>query len=67
MKVGDLVTWSNIHYNSHTYAQPTRIGVVIEVDVPSWDAARMVVKVRWSDGHCFDYLASDLEVISESR
>ena len=66
MKVGDLVTWSNAHYQSHAYAHPTRIGVVIEVDIFSWDAAHKVVRVRWSDGHCFDYLVSDLQIINES-
>jgi hypothetical protein len=65
MKVGDLVTWANTFYQSDAYAHPTRIGIIIEIDVPSWDALHEVVKVRWSDGHCFDYLTSDLEVINE--
>ena len=65
MKVGDLVTWANVHYRSDCYANPCRIGVVIDVGIPSWGALNEVVRVRWSDGHCFDYLVSDLEIINE--
>jgi len=67
VKVGDLVTWANTHYQSHAYAHPTRIGVVIETGIPSWDAFHEVVKVRWSDGYCFDYLVNDLELLNESE
>ena len=65
MKVGDLVTWANVHYQSNAYAHPTRIGIIIEIDIPSWDVTYEVVRVRWSDGHSFDYVTSDLEVINE--
>jgi hypothetical protein len=59
VKVGDLVTWAN--------SDRRRIGVIVETGLQSWDMRKEVVRVQWSDGHCFEYHVRDLLVINERR
>ena len=65
MKVGDLVTWAN---TAGKHLHKKRIGVVVETEIESWDEDDwQVVRVQWTDGHCFEYHVRDLEIIIEKN